>query len=65
MEYRTNDGVEFFVLPDGARCTYTKKHPDNMETCPKDDGDICVPEECGYYKEYDGYERRAKNERPD
>ena len=41
MKYRTNDGVEFFVLPDGARCTYTKKHPDNMDTCPKDGGDIC------------------------
>ena len=60
MEYRTNDGVKFFVLPDGARCTYTKKNPDNMETCPKDGSNICVPEECGYYKEYDGYEKKGK-----
>ena len=58
MEYRTADGVKFFILPDGARCTYTRKHPDNMDECPKDGGDVCVPESCGYYNEYNGYERK-------
>ncbi len=56
MEYRTADGVKFFVLPDGARCSYTRKHPDNMDTCPlklyDDLGMICIPEQCGYYNEH-------------
>ena len=52
MEYRTQDGIRFFVLPEEARCTYVKKHPDNMLICPKDGGDVCIPEECGYYHEY-------------
>ena len=61
MEYRTADGMEFFVLPDGARCTYTRKHPDNMSSCPicnfDEYGDICIPDVCGYYYEY--LERRT------
>ena len=62
MEYRTEDGVRFHVLPAGARCTYTNRHPDNMEKCPArlfdDPGDVCVPEACGYYKEYDRLNKR-------
>lgn len=61
MEYRTADGVEFYVLPDGARCTYTRKHPDNMNTCPIDGDEVCCTDECGYYKEYSGYEKRRKD----
>ena len=56
MEYRTEDGIQFFVLPRGARCTYTRKHPDNMDVCPKNNGDVCIPDECGYYYEYANYE---------
>lgn len=56
MEYRTGDGVRFDVLPEGARCTYTRKHPDNMDSCPTcnfdDFGNVCVPDVCGYYHEY-------------
>ena len=56
MEYITPDGIKFFILPSGARCTYAKKHPDHIEKCPicnfDDYGNICVPELCGYYYEY-------------
>lgn len=55
MEYRTPDGIEFFILPDNAKCRYAGTHPDRMETCPlcRFDrfGDVCIPEECGHYSE--------------
>lgn len=65
MKFKTADGIEFYVVPDGARCTYTRKHPDNMDECPiragEPDDDTCCPELCGYYYEYDGYENKRSN----
>ena len=55
MEYRTQHGDEFFVLPDNARCSYANRKIKNIESCPilnfDDDGDICCPDLCGYYHE--------------
>lgn len=58
MEYRTPDGVEFFVLPDNARCMIEGVHPDCLNSCPdvSDTGygvfsTVCTPYNCMFYEE--------------
>lgn len=52
MKYITSDGVEFYIVPDCARCVWAGEHPDNMDSCPAGD-DICRPDSCDYYMERD------------
>ena len=54
MKYTTKDGIEFYCLPDNARCTVAGVHPDDLDECPIRcgyDNDTCVPEECEHYTE--------------
>lgn len=51
MQYETTDGVEFYILPDDAVCELVNKHPDDIDRCPFDGGDVCIPEICIYYQE--------------
>lgn len=61
MKYETSDGVEFFVIPEYAKCMWNGTHPDEMIVCPMKEGkldyDICIcrPDLCDYYVEDDGY----------
>ena len=55
MVYRTTDGLIYHVLPDGAECTCTHRHPDDMDECPvciAENDCICIPERCEYYTEH-------------
>ena len=55
MQYKTSDGVEFFVVPECAKCMWDGTHPDEMLVCPikndRPDCDICTPDLCDYYAE--------------
>ena len=50
-----HDGVEVFVLPDGAKCRDTGKSPFDMSECPcgclHDGLPACYPGECPDYSE--------------
>lgn len=55
MNINTRDGIEIYVLPEGAKCMRTGKSPLKMEKCPlvyfDDYGEECVPDVCEYYTE--------------
>lgn len=50
MEFITEDGIEFLVVPDAAVCKLTQKNPMDMDDCPCG-LKVCCPETCEYYKE--------------
>lgn len=51
----TDGGMQYFCLPDCARCRLTGENPETMDKCPAynfdDHGDVCVPELCNEYEE--------------
>lgn len=55
MRYKTHDGVEFFVLPDNARCKIKGVHPDYLYSCPNTGygicNTVCSPDNCMFYEE--------------
>lgn len=48
MDYMTDDGVEFYVVPDSARCALEGEHPDCFDCCPLTKEDVCKPYSCIY-----------------
>lgn len=57
MKYMTNDGIEFYVVPDNAICVLEGFHPDCFECCPDTEEYICTPDKCPYYEEADNGEK--------
>ena len=49
MEIKTIDGIEFFCLPDGAKCKIAWVSPMELPFCPKGIWERC-PESCEYYE---------------
>lgn len=51
MRYMTDDGVEFYIVPDSALCALEGYHPDCFDCCPCTEEDVCTPDSCIYYEE--------------